>query len=38
VPSISSMAFISTFLQSKSPKALEIANRPKTLPNTIYPP
>ena len=29
---------ISIFLQSKSPKAREIANRPKTLPYTIYPP
>ena len=38
VPSISSIAFISTFLQSKSPNALEIAKRPNTRPNTIYPP
>jgi len=29
---------ISIFLQSKSPNALEIASRPRTLPYTMYPP
>ena len=33
-----SISFISIFLQSKSPKALEIANLPRTRPYTIYPP
>jgi len=33
-----SSSLISIFLQSKSPKALVIAKRPKTLSKTIYPP